>query len=865
FCWWQPLPPPTPILTGTGTTDAQGKIAIPIGANLRWNDGQPITTSVRLQIETTVSGKDNAVLSGRGEMIVHQAGVYSGLATASSVATAEQPVAVDLVAVDVKGTRRPDQQIVVSVERREWTNRFVADTNGGGSWESEERRTAVTQQTVTTNNRGEAVFQWTPDQGGSYQVRAETSDGARTSTSSIFVWVTGSDDIPWRQSNDDQLTLISDRTRYAPGDTARILIPSPFDSPTWALVTVERGGILKHEVLQLTSSSTVYTITIGAEHAPNIFVSVVLFTGPAGERRLADQKVGLLPLQVDPVPQTLKVTLQRDGNTAVLPGSAVRYAVSTSDAAGKPVAAELSLDLVDKAILSLLPREANVLKEAFYRKRDLGIGTASGLSASADRLLQTLLERLAAQPAADGRGAAGGMAAGGDAMAAAAPAMAAESAATGAADSSAAAPAGVEVRENFADTAFWKADVVTDATGRATVAITLPDNLTTWVLRGAAITADTRVGEATAEVIATKPLLIRPVTPRFLVVDDVVELAANVSNMTDQPLRTEVALSTQGLTVTTPLTLTVDIPARSERKVTWNANVADVTAADLLFSAMSGNYNDAAKPRLAAGPEGTLPVYRYAVPETTGTGGELTTAGARTEIVALPPSLDARRGEVTVRLEPSLAAGLRDGLEALEDELDGDTEHVVSAFLPNVLAVRAMQRLGISNPTLEQRLPDLVRRALERLATRQHADGGWGWWDEPESNPHTSAYVVLGLAHAKAAGFTVDNEMLRRGGDYLRSERAPITVTSAHNANLQAFLAYSLAQSDQDVGELASLGSFREKLSTYGRALLAMAIAHERADDPLIKTLLGDLQTNAILSATGAHWEEDAEDWWSMN
>ncbi len=243
---------------------------------------------------------------------------------------------------------------------------------------------------------------------------------------------------------------------------------------------------------------------------------------------------------------------------------------------------------------------------------------------------------------------------------------------------------------------------MTDASGRATVAITLPDNLTTWVVRGAAITGDTRVGEATAQVVATKPLLIRPVTPRFLVVDDVVELAANVSNMTDQPLRTEVALSTQGLTVTTPLTVTVDVPARAERKVTWNATVADVSAADLVFSAVSGSYSDAAKPRLATGPEGTLPVYRYAVPETTGTGGELTTGGARTEIVALPPSLDTRRGDVTLRLDPSLAAGLRDGLQNLADELDGDNEHVVSAFLPNVLAVRAMQRLGISNPTLEQ-------------------------------------------------------------------------------------------------------------------------------------------------------------------
>ncbi len=309
YCWWRPLPPPTPILTGTAKTDAQGNITIPVGANLRWNDGQTITTSVRLQFEATASGKDNAVLSGRGETIVHQAGIYTGLATASNVATAAQPVAVDMVSVASDGTRRSQQRVEVTVERREWTNRFVADANGGGEWQTDERRIAVTRQTVTTDARGEAVFRWTPDQGGSYQVTAQTSDGTRTSTSSIFLWVTGSDNITWRQTNDDQMTLISDRTQYKPGDTASILIPSPFDGPTWALVTVERGGILKHEVVQLASSSTVYKLPITAEHAPNIYVSVMLFTGPSGERRTADQKVGLLPLKVDPVPQTLTVNL----------------------------------------------------------------------------------------------------------------------------------------------------------------------------------------------------------------------------------------------------------------------------------------------------------------------------------------------------------------------------------------------------------------------------------------------------------------------------------------------------------------------------------------------------------------------------
>ena len=44
-----------------------------------------------------------------------------------------------------------------------------------------------------------------------------------------------------------------------------------------------------------------------------------------------------------------------------------------------------------------------------------------------------------------------------------------------------------------------------------------------------------------------------------------------------------------------------------------------------------------------------------------------------------------------------------------------------------------------------------------------------------------------------------------------------------------------------------------------------MQQAGAQPGDGKIKTLLADLNSAAILSATGAHWEEDQRDWWSMN
>ena len=177
----------------------------------------------------------------------------------------------------------------------------------------------------------------------------------------------------------------------------------------------------------------------------------------------------------------------------------------------------------------------------------------------------------------------------------------------------------IEVREQFADTAYWNPVFNTDAAGKGSVTIKLPDNLTTWTFHGVGVTADTKVGESTVDVIATKPLLIRPVTTRFFVVGDKAELAANVSNNTDNPLTTTVTLSATGVTILSDAQQTIGIPAHSEAAVTWLVEAQDVQSAQLVFYAESGAYNDASKPRLATGPDGSLEVLRYTAPDIVGT------------------------------------------------------------------------------------------------------------------------------------------------------------------------------------------------------------------------------------------------------
>ena len=557
---------------------------------------------------------------------------------------------------------------------------------------------------------------------------------------------------------------------------------------------------------------------------PNVFVSVVIVKGQDKSSDLPSFKLGYAQLPIDTAEKELTVTLTPDKpqEEHYQPGETVTYDVLVVDSQGEPVEAELTLSLVDLAVLSLTDQPVDMVS-TFWRERGLGVRTASALTLSVDRI------NVAMAPEAKGGG--GGI---GEDF-------------------------GV-VRTRFEDTAYWNPTVRTDSQGRASVKVTLPDNLTTWRMSSWGITVDTRVGQSKTDVISTKDLLVRPVAPRFFVIGDRAELAAVVNNNTNQPVDVEVVLEVEGLEMDSPATKRVTIAAHDKARVSWPVNVGKVSEVTLRYGAKTDDLADAM--------EMSLPVYSYSTPEVVATAGQLDRDGQRVEAVILPASYDPTQGELTVQLDASLAAGMTDGLKYLEHFPYECTEQTVSRFLPNVVTYRAFKELGLDLPELEAALPGLVGVGLQRLYNQQHYDGGWGWWILDRSDPFLTAYVLLGMAEADQAGFVVDDGVMAEAADFLEdSLQAPKTVTQSWQANRQAFILYVLAQAGEgDLGRTVALFGRRQKLDTFGKAYLAMALGLLEPDESSrVDTLLSDITSAAIVSATGAHWEEAQVDYYAMN
>ena len=803
---------------GQGETDSQGRLRINLPTT------PEATGALQISISAVLTDSAGMPVQGDAKVLLHPASVYLGLEPESYAVSSGSATNVTISAIDWDGAPVPGQRVTVRVDRITWSQ--VVKPDGTLGWE--EQAEPITEDELNVGSSGAVPFTFRPDRTGSYRLTAEGRDAAgRTAKSSLTLWVYGPEAFSWQTPGTNRIALVADRGEYEPGDTARILIPSPFDQPVQALVTLERGHVLSHRVVEVPAGQTTVDLPLDETHAPNVFVSAVLIR-PSGASGAAALAAGLIELRVSAQASKLKVSVTPDRPQAG-PGEDVTYRLQATDTLGKPVRSEFSLALADVAVLALAEPNSTDPFTAFYSPVPLGVRTGAALTVSGE----------GGRGISVGDGMGGG---GGDGV------------------------LEPTVRTEFPDTAYWNATVVTDAQGKAEVKLRLPDSLTTWRMDARGVTLDTKVGSATSDLVTTKPLLIRPVTPRFFTAGDAATVAAVVNNSTSSAIDVDVRLEVDGADLVSDARQKVEVLSMGQARVEWSIQILDAEAVGLTFFAKGGGLEDASTPTIGSAVDGRIPVVRYSAPDTYATSGGLSNPGDRLEAVSLPRRFDATQGGLTVSLEPSLGAAMETALDVLEAFPYECTEQVVSRFLPNLAAYRAAQALGAETPGLKDRLQRTVTLGLQTLRARQQYDGGWAWWATGPTNPYLSAYVLYSLLEARRAGWSINDYMIDSAVGYLQGQIGVIDpLSDPSTRNRQAFILFVLARAGSpDVERLQALVEARAGLSHWARASLAMAVASAQPGSPDVATLLADLQGAAVRSATGVHWQDETPDLWNM-
>ncbi len=702
----------------------------------------------------------------------------------------------------------------------------------GGS--SDRREETIWTGSGSTGSDGSGVIRIPAGKSGYYNLEVEAADSRGTTiTETSYIYV-AEEGYAWYNDGSSDIQIIPDKDLYKPGETMSALVVMPAENID-VLVTGEGPTIYGAQVERLNGRSAIVRMKIEERQAPVFYLAV---SSIANDQFYSHQQ----RITVAPVGKRLRIEVKTD-KPQYKPGETGTVTLRARNEQGEPAAmTDIALGIVDEAIYAIRPESAPDIQKFFYGDRGNQVSTNTSLYFRFST--RSVFKSVAlSEASSDSMGILGGR------VAESAPMMAKRN---GGGDGESEAYVQPTLRKDFQDLMFWTPSVRTDASGRATLTVKFPDNLTTWRITARGVTQGTAVGQATAEVIARKELLARMETPRFITSGDRLMIATTIHNYLATEKRTKVEFLVEGV-VAKERERTVMIPANGETRIDWEITAPKAGEAKLTVRALTDEESDAMELK--------VPVLPLGIKQAVAGIADLDDRTPNGTInLLLPPNADPTTGELTLSLSPSPASSLLGALDDLIGYPYGCVEQTMSRFLPTVVVADALKKLDVPfDAKKREELPKMVAKGLNRLYELQHSDGGWGWWENDKTNAFMTAYVIYGMAIAAESGYDVESRRLERGNESLQqmiaSNDSPDDKTI--DPTTRAWMLYVAAMQSGTEGDLKNRIeklARRNDLNNYARALLALAATHQGATAVAGK-MVSQLEKNVTQTQTGAFWK----------
>lgn len=841
--FWQPL-------SWSGNSEDQSNSLLASGSGTLDNLGQlkvsqalafTLSSPSMLTLEGEVVSPSRQAIAERQSFKLHPASFYIGLKPKTTFTKENAELPVDVVTVGVDG-KQVSEKASIEIVHRQWVSVKRAGAGGRYEWQSEQVDSTIFKTDISTKESESVSFNAPIKGAGLYFIRATAKDSkGNTARSEAYSYAYGGGYSAWERTDDDRLTLTTNKKIYKPNETATILVQSPYETAT-ALLTIEREGILEHKVFELKGTAPAVEVPIKEDYLPNIYVSVMLLKGRTSLPKIGESdlgkpsfKIGYAALSVETSGRRLQVTIKPNKKDFRV-GETLEAELEVKDAKGNGVSSEVALAAVDAGVLNLIGYSIPDPFETFYRARGLGVKTSQSL-------LHLVEQRNYGEKGEARGGDKGGEGAGGYAF-----------------------------RQNMVTTPYWNPSIITDANGKAKIRFKLPDNLTTFRLMAAASTLDA-FGKSQTDILVNQPLSMIAALPRFARIGDKFEAGVTVSNYTNQKTNVKVSVAANGIKSVGDLMQSLSLDANQSKEVRFKFEAETEGKAEFSFAAESDAGNrDAMKT--------TIPIQMPYIKEVLALVGS--TESSVSETVRIPKNSYSNLGDVTAQAASTALVGLREAARYVFDYPYGCLEQKNSKILPYAVAADLISSFNLKTQadTAKGGVKAVVENALVEFEKYQTYNGGFAYWQGGyQPNDYVSVYATYAMLKANEAGYDVNESVLRNALSYLR------TVLNKSDESfygfratsvMKAFALYTLSLSGEFNASTAErLYQDRSKLSAEAKSYLLRVYARQGA--PLlaskakgkikfggnsaerVETLSRELMNMAKVQEATIHFEDGTE------
>ncbi len=686
---------------------------------------------VRYAVEAEVSDASNASLTGKASFEAYPSRQLVGIKVHDYVVSATAPMRADITVLDINGKPVSGVKVNVVLKRIEWNSTLRALQNG---LELEQRPTLeiVKQQTITSGAQP-VTIDLLAKQGGHHVIEA-TIDGVPATLSAGEVFVVGGAEASWYQSGNETITLRLNKNNYKIGDTANVLVQSPYPRAE-VLFSVLRDRLFYRERRTIKGSSALFSFKITEDMLPNAQVQVTLTRRGNIHSAKHLARSGSAYFSVNHEQLALKIDLAAE-HTTLEPRQQQTIKIKLSDADNKPVRGQVSVLVVNEAILQLNEYRPPNLLNTLYSPFPLDYIAADNRD----------YVQLATQfrPFSKGWGYGGGIET---------------------------ALANNLLRKNFQPLPFYRLDTLTNAQGEAQVSFTMPDDLTTWRVMAIAADDQQRFGNNDSTFKTSKALIADPILPRFARLNDTFEAGVQIINNSKK--QGSVKISGK---ISPPLSFVTKQGLRSRAE--WNVQLTDKPIAQRVPIRVAGlgEGNISFHVQGEGALQGLQDGFQLSLKNVLHQPLEATVQVGATEQAATAISLNTREGVddriggLTVEAASSLMPNIVEPLDYMIQYPFGCLEQTATRLIALANMKWLSSHYGFS--TDQAKLQDAAARALKHLLKMQTSSGGFSFWvgQRDSTYPPINAHAARALQALQENGFAVSAVVTKKLVSYLDEE-----------------------------------------------------------------------------------------------
>jgi len=319
------------------------------------------------------------------------------------------------------------------------------------------------------------------------------------------------------------------------------------------------------------------------------------------------------------------------------------------------------------------------------------------------------------------------------------------------------------VRQYFPETWLWE-EVSTGSTGQSSISVSVPDTITTWMLRAVGISQEKGLGIAESELRAFQPFFIKVDLPYSAIRGEEFPVKVAVYNYLEDPQRILVQIDNENW---------FDLLDDPAKLVEVSGN--DIGSAEFMIRPQELGVNEL---RITAqGQEAADGVVKTIIIEPEGISREIVdnlvlSEGDYEIETSMPPFIVPDSGRAYLALTSSYLTQTMEGLEELIQMPFGCGEQNMMLFAPDVYITKYLEESGQLKPEIMAKAEKLMITGYQRQLTYRRSDGSFSAFGEgdEEGSLWLTAFVLKSFSEAEDLIF-IDEAVLDEARNWLTAHQ----------------------------------------------------------------------------------------------